>query len=246
MNRKQTYYITYKLLRGAMLLFWLYAGLDKIWQLAAFRIALQQQPVIGFLAPILFWLLPVIEIGTGVLLALPVGRLQRWGWRSCTLLILVFTIYIGLGVLDVYAQKPCMCTSFLSQISWGTHLLINVGLLALSLIGLLLHRSLAAADSSTSGDRASMLPIIWIILLASAAFGHIRSCHNKNQNLWYISDSLSIPAYDSVSRPIVGSLAYRYDRYIGRYRQLFTNGVQASTFTHQLLACMTERRIAIC
>lgn len=206
---------------------------------------MQQQPVIGFLAPILFWLLPVLEIGTGILLALPAGRLRRWGWKASTLLILVFTIYIGLGVLDVYAQKPCMCTSFLSQISWNTHLLINIGLLVISFVGWLLHRFLTRADPSIRGDRANMLPILGIILLASAA-GHIRSCHNINQNLWYISDSLSIPAYDSVSRPIVGSLAYKYDRYTGPYRQLFTNSVQASSFSIQLLVCMTERRIAIC
>jgi len=244
MNSNRTIYTTYKLLRGVMLLFWLYVGLDKIWQLEAFRIALQQQPVIGFLATILFWLLPVLEIGTGILLALPVSRLQRLGWKASTLLILVFTIYIGLGVLDVYAQKPCMCTSFLSQISWSTHLLINVGLLVLSFIGWILHRTLVAQGSIR--DRATMLLFFLIGLFVIAAFGHKRNYRNTNQNLWYISDSLSFPAFDSVSRPIVGSLTTRYDRYTGPCRQFFTNSVQASSFTIQLLACMTERRIAIC
>lgn len=247
MNSKQTYYITYKLLRGAMLLFWLYVGLDKIWQLAAFRIALQQQPVIGFLAPILFWLLPLIEVGTGVLLALPAGRLQRWGWRASTLLILVFTIYIGLGVLDVYAQKPCMCTSFLSQISWSTHLLINVGLLVLSFVGWRLQTSLGSTSPviGKAGKTLTLFLVISVVVLV--AFYHNRSGYrSRKQNLWYLSDSLSFPVYDSVSRPMVGSLAHRYDRYTGPYRRLFTKGMQASSFTNQSLACITERRIALC
>lgn len=137
----KTINISYKLLRVFMLLFWIYVGMDKIWQLAAFKIALQQQPVISVLAPILFLLVPAIEISIGVLLAYPSRKIQATGWKSSILLISVFTVYIGLGVLGLYANKPCMCISFMDQISWPVHLVINIVILGLSILGLILNKS---------------------------------------------------------------------------------------------------------
>lgn len=234
-----------------MILFWIYVGMDKIWQLNAFRIALEQQPIIGYLAPILFWLLPLMEIAVGILLAMPLARLRAWGWRASTLLIIVFTIYIGLGVLNVYAQKPCMCTSFLSRISWTAHLLINIVILGLSIAGLLLHPKVAKySERVMTGKKSIALFLIGFVAMGAISYRDIRG--TKSKNMWYMPDSLYpdslyyYPSHNDVSRPIVGSLAYRYDRYTEPYRQLFTKSMQASIFTNQLLACSTEGRVATC
>ncbi|WP_282637221.1 MauE/DoxX family redox-associated membrane protein [Sphingobacterium thalpophilum] len=231
----------HRLLRAGMILFWVYVGMDKIWQLDAFRIALEQQPVISPLAPLLFWLLPVVEIGIGLLLAVPSRTLQVRGWQASTLLIAIFTLYIGLGVLDVYAQKPCMCTSFLSRISWGSHLLINVGLLGLSILGWKMRLSPMLKGSSTLAAGTDIaLVLIGIVSIGILTY---RSTPMARTDLWHLPDSLyQVPEHYNVSRPIVGSLTFRYDRYCGRYRQLFTRGMQASNFTNQLMACHTERR----
>jgi len=242
----------YKILRGIMILFWIYVGMDKIWQLSAFRIALEQQPVISDLAPILFWSLPLMEIGVGILLAMPLARLRAWGWRASTLLIIVFTIYIGLGVFNVYAQKPCMCTSFLSRISWTAHLLINIVILGLSITGWVLHRIVANyGERVMTGKKSIALFLIAFIAIGAVSYRDIRG--TKSKDMWYTPDSLypdSLyydPAHNDVSRPIVGSLAFRYDRYTEPYRQqLFTKSLQASIFTNQSLACSTERRVALC
>ncbi|MEI2271702.1 hypothetical protein OHD16_06070 [Sphingobacterium sp. ML3W] len=242
----------YKILRGIMILFWIYVGMDKIWQLSAFRIALEQQPVISDLAPILFWSLPLMEIGVGILLAMPLARLRAWGWRASTLLIIAFTIYIGLGVFNVYAQKPCMCTSFLSRISWTAHLLINIVILGLSITGWVLHRIVANyGERVITGKTNIALFLIGFIAIGAISYRDIRG--TKSKDMWYTPDSLypdSLyydPAHNDVSRPIVGSLAFRYDRYTEPYRQqLFTKSLQASIFTNQSLACSTERRVATC
>ncbi|WP_158656106.1 MauE/DoxX family redox-associated membrane protein [Sphingobacterium sp. HMA12] len=237
----------YKILRGIMILFWIYVGMDKIWQLSAFRIALEQQPVISDLAPILFWSLPLMEIGVGILLAMPLARLRAWGWRASTLLIIVFTIYIGLGVFNVYAQKPCMCTSFLSRISWTAHLLINIVILGLSIAGLLLPPKVAKySERVMTGKKSIALFLIAFIAIGAISYRDIRG--TKSKDMWHMPDSIDhAPVYDTVSRPIVGSLAYRYDRYTEPYRQqLFTKSLQANNFTNQLLACNTERRVALC
>jgi hypothetical protein len=240
--------LIYKLLRAAMILFWVYVGMEKLWQLEAFKIALQQQPVIGLFAPVLFWLLPLTEISVGLLLSFPTQRIQGWGWRASILLITVFSIYIGLGVFKVYAKKPCMCTSFLSNISWSTHLLINIALLVISLVGWRFQRSLNSIAPIMGKVHRLMTLLFVFSAVVLVSFCHNRSSyHNEKQNLWFQSDSLTFPAYDSVSRPIVGSLAIRYNRYTGQYRHyLLTKSMQANSMTNPLLACSTERRIALC
>jgi len=246
MEANKTTSMIYKILRAVMILFWIYVGMDKIWQLGAFRIALEQQPVISFLAPILFWLLPLMEIGIGVLLALPPARLRSLGWRASNVLIIVFTIYIGLGVLDVYAQKPCMCTSFLSHISWPAHLLINITVLGLSITGWALHRT-AVKDQERTLTGKTNIALFLIGFLAIGAITYESTHFKRTNDKWYTPDSIyDDPAPNTVSGNSKGLLASTYDRYAGPYRQLFTKSLQASTITDQLLAYSTERRVATC
>lgn len=237
----------YMILRAVMILFWVYVGIEKLWQLSAFHIALQQQPVISILAPILFWLLPLLEISIGALLGLPARRLQHWGWIASTIMITLFSIYIALGVLDVYDKKPCMCTSFLSHISWTAHLIFNLLILGLSLAGQVLNRKVLLHDQSNLSNKTSV-GLFLTIILATGIVSYKNAAIKPTHEIWFMPDSIDhSPVYDSVSRPIVGSLAYRYDRYTEPYRQqLFIKSLQANNFTNQLLACNTERRVALC
>ncbi|WP_312747928.1 MauE/DoxX family redox-associated membrane protein [Sphingobacterium multivorum] len=237
----------YKILRAVMILFWVYVGIEKLWQLSAFHIALQQQPVISIFAPILFWLLPLLEISIGALLGLPTRRLQHWGWIASTIMITLFSIYIALGVFDVYDKKPCMCTSFLSHISWTAHLIFNLLILGLSLAGLVLNRKVLLHGQSNLTNKTAV-GLFLTIILATGSVSYKNATFKPTHEIWFIPDSIDhAPVYDSVSRPIVGSLAYRYDRYTEPYRQqLFTKSLQAKNFTNQLLACRTERRVALC
>lgn len=247
MEGNKTNKTIYMILRAVMILFWVYVGIEKLWQLSAFHIALQQQPVISILAPILFWLLPLLEISIGALLGLPARRLQHWGWIASTIMITLFSIYIALGVLDVYDKKPCMCTSFLSHISWTAHLIFNLLILGLSLAGQVLNRKVLLHDQSNLSNKTSV-GLFLTIILATGIVSYKNAAIKPTHEIWFMPDSIDhSPVYDSVSRPIVGSLAYRYDRYTEPYRQqLFIKRLQANNFTNQLLACNTERRVALC
>lgn len=246
MEANKTSNMIYRIIRSAMILFWIYVGMEKLWQLAAFKIALEQQPVISHLAPILFWLLPLMEIGVGVLLAVPSVRLRAWGWKVSTILIIVFSIYIGLGVLNVYEKKPCMCTSFLSNISWIKHLFVNLVILGLSITGWLLHRTVVrSSEQALTGKINIALFVIGFLAMGAIGSGNINL--TKSTDVCCLSGGqYDYPEHNQVSRPTVGSLTYRYDRYTEPYRQLFTKSLQASSFTDQLLACNTERRVALC
>ncbi|MNH99109.1 hypothetical protein D3C81_1288580 [compost metagenome] len=247
MEANKTNTTIYKILRAVMILFWVYVGIEKLWQLGAFHIALQQQPIISILAPILFWLLPLLEISIGALLGLPARRLQHSGWIASTIMITLFSIYIALGVLDVYDKKPCMCTSFLSHISWTAHLIFNLVILGLSLAGQILNRKVFLHDQSNLSNKTA-IGLFLTVILATGIVSYKNAAIKPTYEIWYMPDSIDhAPVYDSVSRPTVGSLAYRYDRYTEPYRQqLFTKSLQANNFTHQLLACNKERRVALC
>ena len=229
-----------------MLLFWIYVGIDKVWQLHAFKIALTQQPIISYLAPVLFWLLPVLEVSLGLLLAFPSQKVQSWGWKASILLISVFTVYIALGVLDVYEQKPCMCSSFLSNVTWNTHLVINSVILALSILGWVINKSSIKHTQKTGLDGKTSIALLLIGFLAMGIYTYNRTPRIRAINHWHTPDSLYDQEHNTVMSPLKGLLASTYDRYLEPYRQFFTKGLQAATITNPLLVCNTERRIAVC
>ncbi len=244
MERNKNSNMIYKVIRAAMILFWVYVGMDKLWQLGAFKIALEQQPLISYLAPVIYWLLPLIEIGVGVFLAIPSARLSALGWKVSAILIFVFSIYIGLGVLNVYEKKPCMCTSFLSNISWIKHLFVNLVILGLSITGWRLHRK-----TINYGERAltgrTNIALFLIGFMATGAISYCNIHYTKSKDIWYAPDSIyDYQQPNTASSNVKGLLVSTYDRYTGPYRQLFTKRLQASSFPHQLQACSTERRVA--
>ena len=246
MDTNKNINIIYGLLRIVMLLFWIYVGIDKVWELHAFKIALQQQPIISPLAPILYWLLPIVEISLGLLLAFPSQKVQSWGWKASILLISVFTVYIALGVLDVYEQKPCMCSSFLSNVSWNTHLVINSVILALSILGWVLNKSSIKHTHTTGLNGKTSIALLLIAFLGIGSYTYNCTTRIRAINHWHTPDSLYDQEHNTVMSPLKGLLASTYDWYLEPYRQFFTKGLQAGTITNPLLVCNTERRIAVC
>lgn len=60
-------HITHHSIRIFLMLFWLYVALDKLWDLPQFHQALVSQPFPDQWANVLYWLLPVTELGTALL-----------------------------------------------------------------------------------------------------------------------------------------------------------------------------------
>ena len=128
-------------LRLGSLLFWMYVSLDKLWDLPSFHRALLRQPFPAYWADLLYVSLPVAELGIALLFILPKGRLFKkrgliaYGFLMSFLLMLIFTVYIGLGLLDVYPQRPCGCASIFKNMSWTQHFWFNLSLLFLFYAG---------------------------------------------------------------------------------------------------------------
>ncbi|WP_164122743.1 MULTISPECIES: MauE/DoxX family redox-associated membrane protein [Sphingobacterium] len=161
-------------IRLFLLLFWLYVAMDKLWDWALFHEALVKQPFPDWWADLLAWGLPAVEL---LIFLLFLGRplkiekiLIRRAYQLSSVLLILFTVYIGLGVIGLYAEKPCGCASIFAGVPWAWHLLINLMLLALSLAGALLTKSSGAAGAPNAYKRPVKLFLLYIRQIAVAVF----------------------------------------------------------------------------
>ncbi|HAE67302.1 MAG TPA: hypothetical protein DCG77_08885 [Sphingobacterium sp.] len=139
-----------------------------------------------------------------------------------------------------------MCTSFLSNISWTTHLIFNLIILGLSITGWRLHRTVIKCSKRTVTGRTT-IALFLVGFPAMGAISYWNIHYTKSKDMWYTPDSI----YDywdpnTASSNIKSLLASKYDRYTGPYRQLFTKSLQTNNLIQQLLVCKTERRVATC
>lgn len=181
------YHWAYQLLRSGMILFWLYVGMDKIWIHDAFELSLVRQPLIGAFAPILSWLMPLLEISLAVLLFMPNKKLEYLGWSVSLLLILIFSIYIALGVFGLLKDAPCMCSSFLTNVNRITHLWINGLLFILSLTGFFMsskpaNKTYQRTQNKRHKNRLNLFLLFFIII----AIGHVQALlKGRSKNAFY-------------------------------------------------------------
>src|SRR5690606_35386107 len=152
-----------------LMLFWLYVSLDKLWDLPNFHRALLKQPFPDAWADVLYWALPVSELGLALLFVLS-GK--RYTYLLSAFLMLSFTVYIGLGVAGVYSQRPCGCASVFSGLSWSWHLVANAVLLVSSILGWVLCRPTATAGrgGKRSGSMADWLRPVFMVKATHTVF----------------------------------------------------------------------------
>ncbi|MCS3553572.1 MULTISPECIES: MauE/DoxX family redox-associated membrane protein [unclassified Sphingobacterium] len=150
-----------------LIIIWLFVGLEKAWSWQNFRISLQQQPLPDWSIGIIFWLLPMLEILTGILLAFRSNKMQRLGYWGSILLLSAFTIFIGLGVAGIYEKRPCTCSSIFNEMSWEWHLVVNMILLSASILGsLILRPALLSPGDSEGYSKSVRLFLMYLVLIS--------------------------------------------------------------------------------
>lgn len=121
-------------LSSVLVLLWTYTGLDKIISFEKNLKALHNQIFSGDIAEILSYTIPGIELLLALFLVLKTTR--WWGYLGSTLLLCVFTTYIGLIWIGAFPRVPCTCAGIFESISWTTHLIVNNIFLICSALGL--------------------------------------------------------------------------------------------------------------
>lgn len=116
------------LIVALLLLLFIYTSASKFldYDKFVFQMRLAPVPLMKTVAPILGWLMPLIEILIAV--ALSTGffydNLKIKALYSSVILLIVFDIYIGTMLLSG-SQLPCTCGGIISKLGWQQHLIFN-------------------------------------------------------------------------------------------------------------------------
>ncbi|MGX5857928.1 MauE/DoxX family redox-associated membrane protein [Dyadobacter jiangsuensis] len=116
----------------------LYAAFSKLVDYDRFRVQLGQSPLLTSIAGFVAWFIPFTEIMLATALSFTRSRLL--GLYGSFTLMVIFTAYI-IAILNFSEYLPCSCGGILEKLSWTQHLVFNLCLIALILLGILLTSS---------------------------------------------------------------------------------------------------------
>lgn len=134
MKRFKTIYF---LLQILLLILWIPASIYKIYDFDNFRKSILNQPFNKLLADIVIYTIPSLEIFVVVLLLINKSRLI--GLYLSSFLLIVFTSYIGLALLNTWEKLPCGCGLIISSFNWKEHFWLNIFFLTINAVSLLLE-----------------------------------------------------------------------------------------------------------
>lgn len=125
LNRKETLITCTVLLT---ILLFMYTAVSKLleYDKFVFQMRLAPLPMIRTWAPIVAWIIPIVEL---LLVALLYKKRTRYlGMVSSLVLLTCFEIYITwmkIVEMQTGARLPCTCGGIISTMGWTTHLLFN-------------------------------------------------------------------------------------------------------------------------
>lgn len=117
------------------ILLFVYAAASKFLDYEEFRIQLTQSPLLSAFAGWVAWIVPVLELIVAILLM--IKGLKSIGLIASYALMVMFTTYIII-ILNFSEFIPCSCGGVISKMSWNQHLIFNLFLVLLAIIGIVL------------------------------------------------------------------------------------------------------------
>ncbi|MDA3615942.1 MauE/DoxX family redox-associated membrane protein [Polluticaenibacter yanchengensis] len=119
-----------------LLVLWIPVTIDKVSNFASFKYSILQQPFPDWLGLILIYSLPIVELI--IVICLVIEKFRKIGLLISSLLMAVFSGYIGIGLLGYWEKLPCGCGSVISGMTWKQHFFFNLTFLLISGLGLYL------------------------------------------------------------------------------------------------------------
>ncbi len=124
MNTNKRWQIYTEAMAAILIFLFVYTALSKITEPLIFKKALAQAPLLAPFAGLLTFGIPLVEFGLATLLLIP--RTRQQGLVLSFLLLLLFTVYVGLMLL-LSNDLPCACGGVLKYMGWQEHFLFNAG-----------------------------------------------------------------------------------------------------------------------
>ncbi|SEM38926.1 Methylamine utilisation protein MauE [Chitinophaga rupis] len=120
-----------------LIVLFLYTGISKLMEYTVFKEQIGASPILHPIAPFIAWALPLAEFAVAVLLFIPAWRL--WGLYASFVLMIAFTGYV-IAIVSFSKELPCSCGGVLQEMSWNQHIIFNIIMTILALIGAILER----------------------------------------------------------------------------------------------------------
>ena len=122
-----------KIITFLLILLWVYTAASKLLNFSHFKVQMAAQMIPSQLSFFLVYTLPVVEIIAASLLFSPRTRLA--GLYVSLMLMVLFTGYVGLVILNFYGRIPCSCGGVIGLFSWRVHFFFNLFFLLLTISG---------------------------------------------------------------------------------------------------------------
>jgi len=128
-------------------LLFLYTAFSKLVDMRHFVRAIHNQPFPRSVDPILIVGVPIIEIIAGITLLRLKSR--KSGLYLSAILMLAFSIYVGLAVFHFFKRVPCGCAGVFQAMSWPVHFIFNLVFLGMAITGIILQQKEKDIPGST-------------------------------------------------------------------------------------------------
>jgi putative oxidoreductase len=125
-----------ELIKFLLIFLFVYAAVSKLIDIDRSRGQMLNQIFPPAIAEILVWAVPVAELITAGFLLFKKTFLP--GLYLSMGLMVVFTLYIILVLLNVFGRIPCSCGGVLQKMGWVPHLFFNLFFLLLTVTGIYL------------------------------------------------------------------------------------------------------------
>ncbi|WP_181182442.1 MauE/DoxX family redox-associated membrane protein [Sphingobacterium lumbrici] len=140
-----------------LLFLWIPITIDKLYNFEVFKAGIYRQPFSNKLGEALIYTLPFTELVIGILLIIRKSR--HIGFALSSLMMALFTNYVGMALLLGKTGLPCSCGSVIPKLGWTWHFWFNLVFLSLSIIGYFLQRHLnrngAFRENSATGPSSA-------------------------------------------------------------------------------------------
>lgn len=97
----------------------------------------------------LLYVLPIVEISVAFFLLIPKYRV--FGFKIAVVLMTLFTGYILLVLMGMFARIPCSCGGVLNSLGWGEHFVFNLVVLGMAVYGVWIGKERMRDEAHLTG-----------------------------------------------------------------------------------------------
>lgn len=137
-----------ELISGLLILLFAYTAITKV---AAFKTTLHEinnQVLPNWMTPYLAVAIPAAELL--IVAGLLTRRYKMAALYASLALMVVFTVYIGLALLNVYDRMPCSCGGVLKYMGWRTHFAFNLFYVVITIVAIKASKKLPVAEAGVA------------------------------------------------------------------------------------------------